>query len=137
MTKTNVRIILELHKANTYSYWGRLHMKTFIHNNMHIVLLAIISIILIAIVYVTDENVEQQQITIVQGDTLWTLSDLYRGKMSTEDWIAEVKQTNYLQTDHILVGEQLVIPVEETSYYVAYKKVEQYEQNIEVASDMK
>ncbi|MER2000904.1 MAG: LysM peptidoglycan-binding domain-containing protein [Lysinibacillus sp.] len=112
-------------------------MKKFIYNNQHIILLAIIGFIIIGIVYITDEKVEQAEITVEYGDTLWTLSELYRGKMSSEKWIAQVKKANNLQSDQIVSGEQLTIPIEENSYFVAYKKVEQYEQKIEVASDTK
>ena len=121
----------------THIRTGVLYMKKFIHNNQHIFLLAIISFIIIGIVYVTDEKVEQTNITIEHGDTLWTLSELYRGKMSSEKWIAQVKKANNIESDHIVSGKQLIIPIEENSYYIAYKKVEQYEQKIEVASDLK
>lgn len=116
---------------------GVMGMKKFIYNNQHIILLAIIGFIIIGIVYITDEKVEQAEITVEYGDTLWTLSELYRGKMSSEKWIAQVKKANNLQSDQIVSGEQLTIPIEENSYFVAYKKVEQYEQKIEVASDTK
>jgi LysM repeat protein len=112
-------------------------MKQFIQKHLHIVLLAVVAFLIVAVVYITDENVEKAEITVEHGDTLWTLSELYRGKMSAKDWIAQVKKANNLYTDHIKAGEQLVIPVEESSYYVANKKVEQYEGNIEIASDMK
>lgn len=121
----------------THIRMGVMGMKKFIYNNQHIVLLAIIGFIIIGIVYITDEKVEQAEITIEYGDTLWTLSELYRGKMSSEKWIAQVKKANNLQSDQIVSGEQLIIPIEENSYFVAYKKVEQYEQKIEVASDTK
>lgn len=112
-------------------------MKAFIIKNQHIVLLAALAFIIIGIVYITDENIEQQEITVEHGDTLWTLSEHYRGKMSKENWIAHVKRENGLYSDKIVSGSQLVVPVEENSNYVALKKVEQLKDKTEVASDMK
>lgn len=112
-------------------------MKKFIYNNQHIVLLTVLAFIIIGFVYITDEKVEQVEITVEQGDTLWTLSELYRGKMSADKWITQVKKANHLHTDQILSGEQLIVPIEENSHYIALKKIEQHDEKTEVASDMK
>ena len=122
--------------GNKYSHGGKV-MKTIIQKNQHIVFLTALVCCIIGVVYVTDEKVEKEQVTIQQGDTLWTLSELYRGKMSAEKWIAQVKEVNHLRSEQIIVGEQLIIPVEQNSYYVATKNIQQDEQKTEVASDVK
>ena len=49
----------------------------------------------------------------------------------------QVKKANHLHTDQILSGEQLIVPIEENSQYIALKKIEQHDEKTEVASDMK
>ena len=111
-------------------------MKKIIKKQAHVVIMLSLSFLALFIIYLTDEKVEHTEITIEQGDTLWELSNLYRGKMSTEDWIAYVKKANNLTSNHLKIGDEMIIPVEANSYYIAYKKVEEYEGNIEIASDL-
>lgn len=102
---------------------------------MHITLLIIVSVVFMTYIYITDEKVHHEYITIEKGDTLWSLAELYRGKMDTNEWISYVKSHNNLYYESIKVGEQLYIPIESQSIYITMKKIE--ESPIEVASDYK
>jgi len=101
--------------------------------NMHITLLIIVTAVFLTYIYITDEQVDHEYITIEKGDTLWSLAELYRGKMDTSEWIAYVKSHNNLYNDSIIVGEELYIPIEKESIYVTMKEIE--ESPVEVASD--
>lgn len=110
-------------------------MMNWLKKNMHITLLAIMTISFITYLYVTDEKVEHDYITVEHGDTLWSLAEHYRGKMDTHDWIEYVKIHNNLYTNTIKTGSELFIPIEQNSVYVALKEREQ--NPVEVASDVK
>ena len=50
------------------------------------------------------------EIYIKDGDTLWTLSEKYRGNTPKQDWISEVMIVNNLNTQMIHSGDSLIIP---------------------------
>ena len=50
------------------------------------------------------------EIYINDGDTLWTLSEKYRGNTPKQDWISEVMAVNNLNTQMIHSGDSLTIP---------------------------
>ncbi|MNH42849.1 Cell division suppressor protein YneA [compost metagenome] len=52
-----------------------------------------------------------KEIQVEHGDSLWSLAEQYRGKMSKEDWIKLVKTENELPDVQIIAGKSLVIPV--------------------------
>ncbi|MCH7321659.1 LysM peptidoglycan-binding domain-containing protein [Solibacillus sp. MA9] len=94
-------------------------MKKFKLNSFTSMLLAF-SILLFTFLIFEDEKIEKyEQVTIVQGDTLWSLAETYRGKMAKNDWINFVKEENGLQDEKVLYGQVLVVPVEKESYYIA------------------
>lgn len=91
--------------------------------NGFIAMFAVMTIAFLFIMYVKDEKIEKyEQIEIVQGDTLWSLADHYRGKMSKEQWIEAVKYENFLFTDTIQAGQTINVPVEKRSSYIAQQK---------------
>lgn len=92
------------------------------------------SVIFIAYIFLTDNNIETyEQIEIAYGDTLWLLADNYSGQMGRLEWIALVKKINYLHTDTIVEGQQLLVPVVTKSNFLASKHEAQ--QSITVVSD--
>lgn len=107
----------------------------WLKKNMHITLLALVTIGFITYLYVTDEKVEHDYITVESGDTLWSLAEHYRGKMDVHEWIAKVKTHNHLYTDTIKAGSELFVPIEKDSVYVALKESQQ--NTVEVVSDYK
>ena len=84
----------------------------WVKSNPYISLL--IGIILSCTIFFTISNVKQEEshheIFIKDGDTLWTLSDKYRGNTPNYEWISEVMVANKLETQMIHVGDSLVIP---------------------------
>lgn len=92
------------------------------------------SVIFVTYILLTDDNIATyEQIEIEYGDTLWRLADHYSGEMEKEEWIAIVKKLNYLTTDDIMAGQQLVVPIVSNSLYLASHMGAQ--QSIRVASD--
>lgn len=78
------------------------------------------SIIMFVFFIAGDEKIEQyEQVTIAQGDTLWSLAETYRGKMAKNDWIHFVKKENGLLDEKVVYGQVLVVPVEQDSSYIA------------------
>lgn len=55
-------------------------------------------------------NESYNEVYINDGDTLWTLSDQYRGNTPKHDWISEVMVANRLETQMIQAGATLKIP---------------------------
>lgn len=71
---------------------------------------------------VQEKNIEE--ITIVSGDTLWSLAKEYSGDMDPQKWILQVKESNAIVGDNIVAGKTISIP----------NKVDQSNQ-MEIASD--
>lgn len=101
----------------------------------HITLLALMATVFMTYLYVTDEKVEHDYITVEQGETLWSLAEHYRGKMDAQQWIADVKAHNNLLNSTIKAGSELFVPIERNSVYVTLKESQQ--NPVEVASDYK
>lgn len=55
-----------------------------------------------------EKNIEE--ITIVSGDTLWSLAKEYSGDMDPQNWIVQVKESNAIVDDKIIAGKTIVIP---------------------------
>ncbi|WP_193768966.1 cell division suppressor protein YneA [Metasolibacillus meyeri] len=88
----------------------------WLKKNSYIAVFVTFTVFVISVLVITDENIEQyEEIIITHGDTLWSLADQYRGKMSTEQWIGFVKTTNYLPNEKLVSGQQLLVPVEKRS----------------------
>lgn len=95
----------------------------WLKENSFIAMLAVMAIAFLLVMYVKDEKIEKyEQIEVAQGDTLWSLAEHYRGKMSKEQWIEAVKNDNILFTDTIQAGQVLHVPVEKRSDYIAQLK---------------
>ncbi|MEO4053308.1 LysM peptidoglycan-binding domain-containing protein [Solibacillus sp. CAU 1738] len=107
----------------------------WVKQNSYITVLFLFSLFVISVVAITDEKIEQyEQVFVEHGDTLWSLANEYRGKMSMQDWIIFVKEENRLANETIIIGQQLKIPVEKSSNYIA--KITTEESNsVKVASE--
>ena len=107
---------------------------TWLQKNSYIVVLFTVFIAIAGFLLITDHgDTTYEQYEIQHGDTLWTLAEQYRGKMTTKDWIKTVKAENGLNNETIVAGHQIIIPINENSNYIA-KKIEDEEiHSIEVA----
>jgi len=85
---------------------------TYVKNNPFISLLTgvIFCCTLTFLLFSVEEEHTYNEIYINNGDTLWTLSDKYRGNTPNQDWISEVMLANKLETQMIHAGDTLVIP---------------------------
>ena len=79
----------------------------------YITLLFAVSIILFVLFTSnTPGNITYKEIEINHGDSLWSLSEKYHGKMSTEKWIEIVMIENHLNHATIIAGKPLIIPLD-------------------------
>ncbi|WP_332649368.1 cell division suppressor protein YneA [Lysinibacillus sp. 54212] len=107
----------------------------WLKQNSYIALFFAASLVFILYLFITDEKIEHyKNITIEQGDTLWSLADQYRGKMSTHDWITFVKKENAMKTGAIVEGQEILIPVERHSIYIA-NLIKEDHYSVKVASE--
>ena len=96
----------------------------------------VFSIVFIALILIKDDKIElYEQVTIEQGDTLWTLAEQYRGKMDKHDWIHTVKKQNELTTEAVVSGQTLIVPVEKNSIYLTERNEPYDAQSIKVARE--
>ncbi len=87
-------------------------MMKWLKKNTHITILLGACLLFASYLYITDPgDVNYAEIQIEHGDSLWSLAEQYRGKMSKEDWIKLVKSENELADIKIVAGKSLVIPV--------------------------
>ena len=110
----------------------------WLKQNNYVALLFGVTVAFVAYLYITDEKIEQyEQITIEHGDTLWSLAEQYRGKMSTQDWVAFVQKENHLFDNRLTTGQTITIPVAKDSVYIANLSVEEDDNSVEVASEQR
>ena len=110
----------------------------WLKKNSYVALLLGVTIAFVAYLYITDEKIEQyEHITIEQGDTLWSLAEQYRGKMSTKDWVTFVKKENDLFNQVITTGQTIIIPIEKDSMYIANLSLEEDKNTVKVASEQR
>ena len=110
----------------------------WLKQNNYVVLFLGITMAFIAYLYITDEKIEQyEHITIEHGDTLWSLAEQYRGKMTTKDWVTFVQKENYLFNDVLTTGQTIMIPVAKDSIYIANLSLEEDENPVKVASEQR
>ena len=108
----------------------------WLKRNNYVVLFLGIAAAFIGYLYITDEKIEQyEHITIEHGDTLWSLAEQYRGKMSTKDWVTFVKKENDLFNRVITTGQIIIIPVAKDSVYIANLSLKEDENSVKVASE--
>lgn len=83
-----------------------------VKNNPFITLLigVTLSCTLFFVLFSVEEEHSYNEIYIENGDTLWTLSDKYRGETPKQEWISEVMLANNLETQMIHAGDTIVIP---------------------------
>lgn len=80
--------------------------------NIHISILLGICILYVSYLLITDPGeISYTEIHIQYGDSLWSLGEQHRGKMSTDEWIQIVKHKNELIDEKIMAGKSLIIPV--------------------------
>lgn len=106
----------------------------WLQKNTYIVVLFVAFSVMGAFLLITDNgNTTYEQIEIQHGDTLWKLAEQYRGKMTKQEWIKEVKVENGLTGEHIVAGQALSVPISADSIYVANLKNEEDLHSVEVA----
>ena len=87
-------------------------MMNWFKNNPFVSLLlgVIVTCTLSLLFSVTEQEESYNEVFINKGDTLWTLSEKYRGNTPKQDWISEVMMANNLSTQMIHAGDSLIIP---------------------------
>ena len=106
----------------------------WLQKNTYIVVLFVAFFVMGAFLLITDNgNTTYEQIEIQHGDTLWTLAEQYRGKMTIQEWIKQVKAENGLTGEQIVTGNALTVPIHANSIYVANLKSEEELHSVEVA----
>lgn len=84
----------------------------WLKKNAHISILLGISIVYIGYLLITNPgDISYKEINIQYGDSLWSLGEQHRGKMSTDEWIKIVKHKNQLMDEKIVAGKSLIIPI--------------------------
>ncbi|WP_431029598.1 cell division suppressor protein YneA [Lysinibacillus sp. LZ02] len=110
----------------------------WLKKNNYVTLLLGVTVAFVTYLYITDEKIEQyEQITVQHGDTLWSLADEYRGKMSTQDWVSFVQKENHLFNQLLTAGQTITIPVEKDSVYVVRLSTQEETNSIKVASEQR
>lgn len=97
----------------------------WIKNNVNVLLFLGVILLFIGIgvdKVIQEKNIEE--ITIVSGDTLWSLAKEHSGEMDSQKWIFQVTENNAIIGDKIVVGDTLVIP-----------KTKKQSNQMEIASD--
>ena len=104
---------------------------SWIRRNSFITMVFIFSLTVIAIALSTNEKVEQtEQIYVNYGETLWSLADQYHGKMTKHDWIQYVEKLNNVESNNIMAGTLIEIPVIENANYLQYIQEEQQHEKV-------
>lgn len=76
-----------------------------------LVLAATLSLVGISGSVATDSDpIQLTYITVSQGDSLWSLAEVYAGNADPRDWIAEVVITNALESVDLIPGQQIALP---------------------------
>lgn len=85
---------------------------TFIKNNCYLltIMLLCITFALIGTKKLENNNVFEE-ITVVEGDTLWGLSTHYADNIPIDKWIGKVMKLNNLSSATIQIGDELKMPL--------------------------
>ncbi|MBD8025339.1 LysM peptidoglycan-binding domain-containing protein [Ureibacillus sp. Re31] len=106
----------------------------WLQKNSYIAVLFVAFFIMGAILLITDNgDITYEQIEVQHGDTLWTLAEQYRGKMTKQEWIQKVKNENNLIGENIVAGHDITVLVNEDSVYMAKLENEDNLHSVEVA----
>ena len=71
----------------------------------------VLSIVLTFVIGISSQtNDSKVEITVQSGDTLWTLSEKYKGNLPQSEWITTVMNVNNLNHPMIISGDTLIIP---------------------------
>lgn len=108
----------------------------WLQENSFTAMVGAVTLAFLIVLFVTDEKIEKyEHIHVVEGDTLWSLADHYRGKMSKDQWIAAVKADNIIYDNQIKAGQVISVPVEKKSAYIAQQNLLEKDETVKVASD--
>lgn len=89
---------------------GEIHMN-WVKNNVSVLLfLGVMLLFIGTTVGNLIEDKDLEEITVVSGDTLWSLAEEHSGSMTPTAWIHQVQENNALTDDTIIAGKTLVIP---------------------------
>lgn len=109
-------------------------MMNWLQKNTYIVLLFAAFSAMGAFVAFTDqEEASYENIQVAEGDTLWTLAEQYRGTMTTQEWVDQVKRENGLAGETIVAGHAISVPIHENSVHIANLEDEEELHSVEVA----
>ena len=60
----------------------------------------------------TERNINYEVVEIVQGDTLWSISEEYRcDGESTQECVERIMEFNNMRNDAIKSGQKIIVPV--------------------------
>lgn len=127
MTKTHVRIILNYINYEQTFDEGEILMNWIKKNRNTTYLFAFIFAIMVILMVINRDTTSYTNIEVQEGDTLWSLSGLYKGDLSKSEWVSLVKDKNNIIDGRIIAGHTLSIP--------AYKKINTNKKGIELASE--
>ncbi|ARD49373.1 hypothetical protein SporoP37_15020 [Sporosarcina sp. P37] len=87
-------------------------MKEFIKNNYYFAVLLAVCVTFAWVQFdKLAEDDQYMEIVINEGDTLWGLASNYSEDIPAAHWIKQVRSLNELQSDQIISGELLRVPV--------------------------
>lgn len=92
-----------------------------VHSNKTYTLLFVILFLLIVLSFIAivhdlkGPNLNQYKtITVKEGDSLWSISDKYKGRMTSSQFVSWVEKENQLTDyNYIQQGQEIVIPVKQ------------------------
>lgn len=83
----------------------------WVKRNQNTALFMVFAVIFMAILLLINrDTTTYTNIKVQEGDTLWSLSDRYKGDLSNAEWVRLVKNENNIMDDEIIAGHTLIIP---------------------------
>src|SRR5690606_16491472 len=86
--------------------------------NFSILLLVGLILLSFTLLHMKTTTTQMDQITVTDGDTLWTLAAQYVDAEERTEWINTVIAMNFMTTSTIEVGQNLSIPSDEQFNYL-------------------
>lgn len=91
---------------------------TIIRQNSYLILFFALIMVFTFYVILTHntDSAQTSQVTIEEGDTLWTLAESFSGSTPHHEWIEEIMKENNLSTAKIIAGQSLEIPSDQLNF---------------------
>ncbi|PLR77142.1 cell division suppressor protein YneA [Bacillus sp. V3-13] len=92
-------------------------MKKLWSNYYFAILLILLSFATALLINGDGEGENYMKIKVVEGDTLWTISNEFSNEhsLSPQEFVSLVETLNGINGDEIFPGDEIMIPVSETS----------------------